>query len=166
MENQLAGKTAVVTGGGRGIGRGIAMVLGQRGATVVVCDMDARSAQAVASELNAAGGRAFALEGDVTSQSSMNAASAGAIRSLGRVDVCVANAGVIGAAGFTDRPHYSEEDWDATFDVNVKGLAHTVDAFAPHMRERRSGKIVIIASHGGRAPRGVGAGLGTIMIPY
>lgn len=166
LAGQLAGKNVVVTGAGRGIGRGIAVVLASRGAAVVVCDLDAKSAQAVAEEINSAGGRAFALESDVTSRSSMNTASAGALRSLGRIDVCVANAGVIGASGFTERPDYSEDDWDATFDVNVKGLVHTVDAFVSPMKERRSGKVVIIASHGGRAPRGAGAGLGTVMIPY
>jgi NAD(P)-dependent dehydrogenase (short-subunit alcohol dehydrogenase family) len=166
MQTQLSGKTAVVTGAGRGIGRGIATILAQRGATVVVCDLDAKLAQSVAGEINGAGSKALALEADVTSQASMNAASERAMRNLGRVDICVANAGVIGAPGFTQRPDYSEQDWDATFGVNVKGVAHTVDAFATAMKERRSGKIVIIASHGGRAPRGVGTGLGTVGIPY
>lgn len=166
MQNQLAGKTAIITGAGRGIGRGIATVLAQRGATVVACDLNAKSAQTVVSEINAAGGRAFALEADVTHQASMNAAVAGAIRSLGRIDICVPNAGVIGAPGYNERAHYSEDDWDRTFEVNVKGIAHTVEAVMPHLKERKAGKIVIIASHGGRAPRFTGFTLGSVGIPY
>jgi len=166
MRDQLAGKTAIITGAGRGIGRGIATVLAQRGATVVVCDLNAKSAQTVVSEINSAGGRALALEADVTEQASMNAAVAGALKSIGRIDICVPNAGVIGASGYTERAHYSEDDWDRTFEVNVKGIAHTVEAVTPHMKERKAGKIVIIASHGGRAPRFAGFGLGSVGIPY
>ncbi|MBI4305196.1 MAG: SDR family oxidoreductase [Chloroflexi bacterium] len=166
MHDQLTGKSAFVTGAGRGIGRGIAVVLAERGADVAVCDLDLSSAESVAREVAAKGRKSLALQADVTSRSSIENAVRRAIAGLGRIDICVANAGVIGAAGFTERPHYSEEDWDVTFDVNVKGVAHTVDAIALHMRDRHFGRIVIVASHGGRKPRGAVVGLGTVGIPY
>ena len=151
---QLENKVALVTGAARGIGRGIALVLGSRGAIVAVSDLDVDGARAVAGELAAEGGRAFPVAGDVTDPESMTAVAGEVIEREGWIDICVANAGVIGAPGYEGRTGYTRDDWDLTLDVNVKGLACTIDAVVPHMKERRSGKIVTIASHGGRAPHG------------
>ncbi len=167
MSEQLTGKSALVTGGGRGIGRGISTIIASRGAAVCVSDLDQDSASAVAEEINETGGTAFATGGDVTDPDSINAVAEQAISEFGKLDICVANAGVIGGRGFSSRRDYISEDWDATWEVNVRGVVNTADAVSSHMIERRYGKIVIIASHGGRAPRGVpDAGRGSAQGPY
>ncbi len=167
MSDQLQGMTSVVTGAGRGIGRGIALVLASRGAAVSVSDIDASAAQELATEIEQSGGRAMAGQVDVTSQDSLNEWIQASIEELGKVDICVPNAGVIGAAGFTERKDYNSDDWRMTWDINVRGMINTADAVMPHMKERKFGKIVNIASHGGRAPRGVpDPGRGSVQMPY
>jgi NAD(P)-dependent dehydrogenase (short-subunit alcohol dehydrogenase family) len=165
LSAQLAGKAALVTGAGRGIGRGIALVLAERGAAVCVSDLDAKACDAVAAEIVQAGGKAVAAAADVTDTPSLKHAAETAIKRLGKIDILVGNAGVIGARGFESRARYNEDDWDLTFNVNVKGLVHAADAVIPHMKERRSGRIVNISSQGGRAPRGVRLVASTIT-PY
>ncbi|MDA1256960.1 MAG: SDR family NAD(P)-dependent oxidoreductase [Chloroflexi bacterium] len=162
----LDGAITLVTGAGRGIGQGIAQVLSERGAIIAVSDLDGAAAEVAADALNAAGRTAAAFQGDTTSQDSMDALAAAVLDEFGRIDVLVCNAGVIGAPGYHERTDHTEADWDATFGVNVKGFVHTANSVAPHMRDRRAGKIVNIASHGGRKPRGARAVLGNIQAPY
>ncbi len=167
MSDQLQGMVAAVTGAGRGIGRGIALVLASRGPAVSVSDIDSEAAASVAGEIEAAGGRAVASEVDVTDVGSIQTWADSTISELGKIDICVPNAGVIGAAKFNERKDYNSDDWRLTWGINVQGMVNTTDVIAPHMKERRSGKIVNIASHGGRAPRGVAEpGRGTVQIPY
>lgn len=167
MSDQLSGKVAVVTGAGRGIGRGIALVLASRGAAVSVSDIDTPAAASVASEIKSAGGRAWTGTVDVTDPSSISQWIDSTISEFGQIDICVPNAGVIGAANFTQRKDYNSDDWNLTWGINVQGMVNTADAISPHMKERRYGKIINIASHGGRAPRGVpDPGRGTAQIPY
>jgi NAD(P)-dependent dehydrogenase (short-subunit alcohol dehydrogenase family) len=167
MSRQLEGKSAIVTGAGRGIGEGIARVLAARGARVAVSDVSAEAAAMVANEIVESGGEAMSSHADVTSSASMQAFVESAISHFGQIDICVANAGVIGASDFQDRKDYTDDDWQLTYDVNVRGLVKTADAVVPHMRERRSGKIVNIASHAGRAPRGIAEpGQGNVQAPY
>ena len=164
---QLGGRSALVTGGGRGIGRGISMILASRGAEVCVSDVDASNAESVAAEINKGGGKAFATGGDVTDIESISEVAQNAIDTFGKLDICVPNAGVIGGPGFMTRRDYIDADWDMTWEVNVRGVVNTADAVADHMKERMYGKIVIIASHGGRAPRGVpDVGRGSAQGPY
>ncbi|MEX2376506.1 MAG: SDR family NAD(P)-dependent oxidoreductase, partial [Dehalococcoidia bacterium] len=94
MAAQLQGKVAIVTGAGRGIGRGIALVLAERGASVTVSDINAEAAADAAEEIGAAGGHAIAVAADVTSQDSMNEVAKRALNEFSQIDICVANAGV------------------------------------------------------------------------
>lgn len=154
---QLKDRIALVTGGARGLGEGIALVLAERGADVAVCDVNLDGARRTASRISATGRSARAYLVDVTSQAQLRETVDSALADFGRIDILVNAAGVIGAPGFEDTIGSREEDWDLTFDVNVKGTALASDVVSPYMKERRFGKIVNIASHAGR---GGGAGGG------
>ena len=154
---QLENKVALVTGGARGLGRGIAMVLAERGANIAVCDINVDGARETSEGMETIGRDARAYGCDVTSQQQLHEIVNSVLSDFGQIDILVNAAGVIGAPGFEDTAGSRSEDWDITFDVNVKGTALATDAVSPHMKERRHGKIVNIASHAGR---GGGAGGG------
>ena len=146
----LTGRAALVTGAGGGIGRGIALALAEHGADIVIGDIRLKEAEPVAAEVAAMGRRSTAVLLDVTDQQSIDNAVGSTIEHLGRIDILVNNAGVFAAPGWADRPRANADDWDWTHRVNLKGVAMMTDAVAPHMIERGDGKIVNIASTGGR----------------
>jgi NAD(P)-dependent dehydrogenase (short-subunit alcohol dehydrogenase family) len=154
----LKGRVAVVTGGGSGIGRGIALTLGAEGMTVAVADIHASNAEAVAAEIASAGGRAFGIGVDVTSVESLAAAAKQIAARAGGVNLLCANAGVLARIGLL--ADHSIEDWEYTFSVNVMGIVKTVSAFLPALRASApEAHIVNTASLGGitaevRAPLG------------
>ena len=154
---QMDGKVAMVTGGASGLGKGIAMVLAQRGADVALADMNVDGARQVGQELTQLGRKASGYKVDVTNAAQLQETVEALLADFGRLDILVNAAGVIAAAGFEDTTASREEDWDLTYAVNVKGTVLASWAVAEHMKERRSGKIVNISSHGGR---GGGAGGG------
>ncbi len=160
-------KTTLITGAGSGVGRGIALVLAERGARTAVCDVDAVAAKDAATEIKASGYETISGLVDVTSSKSLTDFVSETEDRLGAIDVCVANAGVIGGKGFSERKMYSDNDWDTTWAVNLRGVVNTCEAVKSGMIERHSGSIVIVASHGGRKPRGVGdEGRGNVQTPY
>jgi NAD(P)-dependent dehydrogenase (short-subunit alcohol dehydrogenase family) len=156
--DELNGRVAVVTGGGSGIGRGIALGLAAEGMTVAVADIQATKAEAVAAEIEAAGGRALALAADVTSGDSLVALAKEVVARSGGVNLLCANAGVL--ARIAPLADHTIEDWEYTLSVNVMGIVKTVDAFLPALRESApDAHIVNTASLGGltadvRAPIG------------
>jgi NAD(P)-dependent dehydrogenase (short-subunit alcohol dehydrogenase family) len=162
---QLEGKVALVTGAARGIGFGIATVLAERGSQVAICDLSDDASAEAAEELASAGHSAMGIATDVTDRDSLDAAVERIIENYGRIDILVANAGVWASTGYEDRPEYNDADWDITHSVNVRGVVHSAEAVIPHMQERGTGRIVNIASHGGRKPRGVATGR-TLGFPY
>ena len=143
----LQGKVALVTGGGRGIGRGIALQLARAGAAVTVADLDEQSAEAVAGEVRALGRRAVAVRADVTSWADAQAMVACTVAELGSLDIAVNNAGVISIAPVAT---LSEEAFDRVLAVNVKGVFLSCKAELPVMQERGYGRIVNIASVAGK----------------
>jgi len=143
-------KIAIVTGGGRGIGRGISLVLARNGADVVVADLIDDNARGVADEIRAIGRESLALSLDVTRQASAEAMAASVMAQFGQIDILVNNAGIIGAPGWESRETPNEDDWDMIYAVNVKGIAKVTSAVAHHMKQRRYGKIINIASIAGR----------------
>ena len=143
-------KMAIVTGGGRGIGRAISHVLAKNGADVVVADINEGDAQAVSQELGALGRRSQAVAVDVTDQCSVNELAAQTLDEFGRIDIVVNNAGTIGAPGWEERLRPNDDDWDHIHEVNVKGIAKVTETVAEHMKSRQYGKIVNIASVAGR----------------
>ena len=150
MMVDLTGRTALVTGAGRGIGRAIALTVAQQGADVAVSDINKDSSAQVAKEVDALGRKAMALEMDVTSKPSVEEAFSHVLSEWGHLDILVNNAGIYAAPGYGDSPEDREEDWDLAFDVNVKGIVFCCKAVMPHMKERGYGKIINIASIGGR----------------
>ncbi len=146
----LAGKVAIVTGSGNGIGRGIAHRLAQAGADVFIADIDLAAAKSVADELKSNGHRSEAGKVDVADTDSTESMVYEAISKLGKVDILVNNAGVGGAPGWTERTAGSVEDWMKVFEINVLGIVHASKSVAQHMIDRGSGKIVNIASGAGR----------------
>ena len=145
---RLAGKVAMVTGGGAGIGRAIVLAMAREGADIVIPDIQVANAEAVAKEVQALGRRAIVRKMDVTREDEIHAAIAEGIAACGQIDILVNNAGVTPGLGlpFTRQV---EADWDKVFDVNVKSVFFTCKTIAPHFMERRSGKIVNIASIAG-----------------
>ena len=142
----VTGKVAIVTGGGRGIGRGISLALAANGADVVVADIVLDDAKSVQAEVAGMGRRSSALHVDVTDRGSVQGMVSDAVSEYGLVN----NAGIIGAPGWQDRDETNEADWDMIYAVNVKGMATVTDAAAPHMKEQRYGKVINIASVAGR----------------
>jgi len=145
---RLAEKLAVVTGGGAGIGRAIALAMAREGADVLIPDIQIKNAEAVAGEIRALGRRAQAVRTDVSKEAEVQGAIAQAIREFGRIDILVNNAGINPGLGlpFTRQV---ETDWDRVFHINLESVFFGCKAIAPHFMERRSGKIVNIASIAG-----------------
>ncbi len=134
----LTDQVAVVTGGARGIGRGIASVLAAEGAHVVVVDVDAELGATTAAEL---GGIAVAI--DVTDGASVESMAARVVEDLGRIDILAANAGIY---PFADLDALDEEVWNRVMDLNVGGAVRSVRACLPVMRARGYGRIVLTSS--------------------
>ena len=141
---------AIVTGGGRGIGRAISHVLESNGAKVVIADINEGDAQAVCKEIDEHGGRSLAVAVDVTDKGSVEGMASQTLGEFGRIDILVNNAGTIGAPGWEGRDRPNDDDWNHIHNVNVKGIARVTDAVVEHMQSRKYGKIVNIASVAGR----------------
>ena len=145
---RLAGKVAIVTGGGSGIGRGIVLAMAQEGADVAIPDIQFMNADKVVGEVTALGRKALAMRTDVTSSADIKAMVDRVCETFGKIDIVVNNAGMASPPGlpFTNN---TEEDWDRTFAVNTKSVFLVCKAVAPHMIERKAGRIVNIASIAG-----------------
>ncbi len=133
----------MVTGASRGIGRGLADALAAAGATVAVTARERRDADAVADEVNAAGGNATAHALDVSDVASIRSAVDEVVERQGRLDVLVANAGLGANHAALD---VSEHDWDEMMDVNAKGLFFTAQAAGRVMVAQGTGRIIAISS--------------------
>ena len=145
---RLPGKVAAVTGGGSGIGRGIALCMAREGADLAIPDIQEANARSVAEEVRAHGRKAVALRCDVTRSADIEASFERIRAELGRIDILVNNAGLASPPGmpFTNN---TEEDWERTFAVNVKSVFLTCKAIAPDFIERKAGRIINIASMAG-----------------
>jgi len=142
----LTGKAALVTGGGRGIGRHLAVGLAEAGADVAVASRNVANCEEVARVVAGIGVRSVAIEADIARPEAVEALANHAIAELGRIDILVNNAGVIWGAPTLDFPL---QGWDKVFDVNVRGLWLLTQAVARHMRDAGGGSIVHISSISG-----------------
>ena len=146
---EISGRNAVVTGGGSGIGMGLAKELARQGAAVGVADIRLENAEAVAEAIRAAGGKAVALECDVCERESIAAMKARASEALGPVQLLFANAG---ATSFDPLMDMSDADVDWIVQVNLMGVMNTTRAFLPDMIAGREGHICATASMAGLLP--------------
>ena len=144
---RLQGRTALVTGAGRGIGRAIALALAAEGAQVAVLDVDGVSAERVRGEVEARGVKALALPIDLTRRAQVEAAVQTVLAQWGQIDLLVNNAGWDRMQLFVES---DEETWDKIITLNFKAVLYTCRAVLPAMAARRAGKIVNIASDAGR----------------
>ena len=144
----LAGKVALVTGAGQGLGAALAHRLGREGADVVVADIKDDQAQAVAEEIVAEHGvRAMAVHADVTDVAQCEAAVAQAAEAMGRIDILVSNAGVL-FSGPVDE--IDPGRWRLTIEVNLVGYFNMARAVTPVMKRQQSGVIIQINSKSGK----------------
>jgi 3-oxoacyl-[acyl-carrier protein] reductase len=141
--NQLANQIAVVTGAGRGIGRGIALKFAGAGADVVCVSRTAENSEKVAGEIRALGRKAWAHAVDVADAAAVAAAGEKILAETGRVDILVNNAGVT-RDGLVMR--MSEADWDTVLDTNLKGAFLFTKALTRAFVKQRSGRIINVAS--------------------
>jgi len=155
----LQGQVAIVTGGARGQGRTHAVALAEHGASVVVCDgpagissvpyalgSDAELAETVAA-VESAGAAGLAIRADVRRRADVERVVTQALDRFGRVDILVANAGIVSQGKLWE---LSDTAWQELIDTNLTGVFHSMRAVVPHMRERQYGRIVVISSIGGR----------------
>lgn len=148
----LAGRSAIVTGGGSGIGAALSRALAADGAHVVVADIDLGAAEAVVAGLARPGSGSRAVRLDVTDADAVAALVDEVVSTRGGLDLMFANAGITWGG---DTELLTLEQWNAIIDVNIRGVVHCVHAAYPHMIARRSGSLVLTASMGGLAPAGL-----------
>ena len=140
---RLSGKTAIVTGARRGMGRAISLALAREGADVVVSDISQEDCQRVVDEIEQLGRKGLAVKCDVSSSGDVEAMVRKAVAEFGRVDILVNNAGIISYRPFLE---LTEEDWDKTLNVNLKGQFLCARAVAREMVKSKHGRIINIAS--------------------
>jgi len=154
MMEQLKDKVAIVTGGGSGIGRASALGFAAEGASVAVTDLEGARAEAVATEVAAAGGTAIGFATDVSVTKEVDAMVERTVDRFGRLDILVNNAGRVGYGWVTNM---TDETWDGVFDVNVRGTFACSRAALKHMIPQRSGRILNTACGAGLRPLPRGA---------
>ena len=145
MAFELTGQTAVVTGAATGIGEAIARRLARGGAVVVVADLNLKGALEVARSI---GGDAFAVEIDISRSASVEAAVGQILEKRGRIDILVNNAGIAGKAA--PLWEQSDQDWQQVIAINLLGAVYCTRAVISHMRSRKYGRVVNIASIAGK----------------
>jgi 3-oxoacyl-[acyl-carrier protein] reductase len=148
----LKDKVAIVTGGGRGLGKAYCLRLAEEGARVVVADILEKEAAETVAEIKAKGGEALAVKADVTSEADTKRMAEEAAKKFGGIDILVNNAGFY--HGMSRKPFYeiSSEEWDKMMDVSAMGTWICTKAVFPYMKERGKGKIINVTSEAFFAP--------------
>jgi NAD(P)-dependent dehydrogenase (short-subunit alcohol dehydrogenase family) len=155
---EIRGRTSLVTGGGSGIGKGLAVELARQGASVAVADIILDNARKVADEITAAGGKAVAIHCDVCERDSIRKMKEEANAALGPITLLFANAG---ATSFDPLMEMSDADVDWIIQVNLMGVINTTRAFLPDMMAAKEGHIMATASMAGLLPAWI-----PVHVPY
>lgn len=143
----FAGKVALVTGAGSGIGKATALALARHGASVGVLSRTAEEVEDVTKEIRALGGEALALAADIADEAAMRAAVDHLVNTLGSLSIVVANAGVNGVWAPID--DLKPAEWDETIAINLRGTYLTLHLTVPHLRKAGGGTIVVVSSING-----------------
>jgi 3-oxoacyl-[acyl-carrier protein] reductase len=143
MLTSIAGRSAIVTGASKGIGKGIARVLASKGAHVLVVARSQEGAETTAAEIRASGGSAAACAADVGKWDDVKQMAAKAVEQRGAIDILCANAGVFPAAKLDD---LTPDGWDEVLATNLKGTFLAIKACLPSMKVRRKGRVVVTSS--------------------
>ena len=152
MPGILKDKVAIVTGGGRGIGKAFALKFAEEGAKIFIPYIHPQGAESVVAEIKSRGGEAAAMQADISDEKSNHQIAEEVIRQFGKVDILINNAGTWSGQNITPWDQWSVEDWDRIFSVNVKGIWLCSKAIAPLMTKQGKGKIINIASNIARVP--------------
>lgn len=140
---RLKNKKALVTGGGRGLGRAIALAFAREGADVAIAEIDMASAEKVVTEVKSIGRRSMATKTDISNKKEIQEMVQAVVREFGNIDILVNNAGISMVARSED---LSEQDWDKAFNINLKALFFCSQAVCKEMVKQKGGKIINIAS--------------------
>ncbi|MCP1274396.1 SDR family oxidoreductase [Gluconobacter albidus] len=146
MNKAIASKIVVITGASSGLGAQAALHLAEQGATVVLGARREDRIRALAEEITAKGGAALAVETDVTDRASVQNLVDTAVRTYGRIDVLLNNAGVM---PLSPLENLRVDEWDLMIDVNIKGVLYGIAAALPHMKAKKSGHIINVSSVAG-----------------
>ena len=146
MTEGIKDKIVVLTGASSGLGEATARLLSAQGATVVLGARRADRLQALAKDIEARGGKALALETDVTRREQVKALVDAAVQAYGRIDVMISNAGLMPQAPLEQ---LKVVEWDRMIDVNLKGVTYGIAAALPHMQRQKSGHFVNVSSVAG-----------------
>lgn len=144
---ELTSQVALVTGAGSGIGRAAAIMLADQGAKVGVLGHTRSEIEKTVEDIIKAGGEALVLEADITSEADMHGAVKDLVKTYGRLDVVVANAGINGVWAPID--DLQPDEWDRTISVNLRGTYLTLHATVPHLKAQGGGSIIAISSING-----------------
>jgi NAD(P)-dependent dehydrogenase (short-subunit alcohol dehydrogenase family) len=150
METEMLfkGYTAIVTGGGSGIGRSITLALAYEGAKVVIYDIDGQKTEAVLDLVSSRGGEGKTIQGSVADEKQVQVMVESVISAYGSIDILVNSAGILGKKGPLEE--ISIEDWKEVISVNLSGVFICCRAVVPYMKTKRHGKIIIIGSTAGQ----------------
>jgi NAD(P)-dependent dehydrogenase (short-subunit alcohol dehydrogenase family) len=148
----LENRVAIITGGAKGIGRGIALKFAEEGCDVIVNDLHIEGARKVADEVRALGRTSLAIGADVSNSGEVNNMVAQAIKEFGKIEILVNNAGGISLAKGGAIEDTTDEDWDRIVGINLKGQFLCCRAVVPYMKENKYGKIINVSSMGAIHP--------------
>lgn len=150
MNLGLENKTALVTGGSKGIGKAIAIALAAEGANVVICGRGEAALNEAKLEIERNGGNVLAVQADLSKNDDVDNLVASAIERYETIDILVNNAGI--ASGFDDFESLEIEDWQRLFDINLFGAVRVTKAVIPYMKKAGYGRIINISSESGVQP--------------
>ena len=145
---RLKDKAAIITGAGSGLGEAIARRFAAEGSALLLCDKNARAVQALSEELSVQANGVLACEADVSDSVAVGEIAESCLKAFGKIDILINNAGISPKKAFLE---YTEDDWDAVIDVNLKGEYLCARAVSEHMMARRYGRIVNLSSSAWRS---------------